>query len=90
MSATDTREQYLLWRKRFVVRLALFHFILILIFDSLAIFAPTLMSGSVFADGLLSKGVTLAFLIVFSVIFSTFYYSHMLNKKERELHDAQS
>ncbi len=82
MSESEAREIYLRWRNRFVIKLALYHFALVLIFDLLAIYAPTVFSAPIFADSAYTIGLVFALYIVASVIASTFYYSHRITIEE--------
>jgi len=74
--------RYLKWRRRFVLRLTLFHFALILLFDLAAVFLPGLMAGPIRDGSPFNFGLVFAIGIVFSVILSTFYYSHRINREE--------
>ncbi|NKB36827.1 MAG: DUF485 domain-containing protein [Gammaproteobacteria bacterium] len=82
MSISKSRDVYLRWRNRFVLKLALYHFALVLLFDLLAIYAPTVFSSSIFADSAYTIGLVFALFIVVSVITSTFYYSYRITEKE--------
>ena len=88
MKNTDAYKSYSRWRKYFVLKLILFHFALILLFDSLAIFFPHIMTRSIGMDSVFTLGIVFALGIVTSVIFSTFYYTHRINQEETDLADA--
>ena len=80
-----SRENYLGWRSRFIVKLALFHFALVLGFDFLAIFAPSIITAPAWGDSVFTVGLVFALFIVLSVIFSTFYYAHRISKEESSI-----
>ena len=79
MTTSKTKSSYLKWRSRFVLKLALFHFTLVIIFDLLGAFAPEIMTSEVMTGGDFSVG------IVFSVMLSAVFYTYQINKKEVEL-----
>ncbi len=74
-------RSYIKWRNGFVVKLAVFHFALVLIFDALAIYTPSVLTVAAWTGSAFTVGVIYAFGIVLSVIISTFYYSHRINRE---------
>lgn len=82
MTSSDAVTRRLGWRKKLVLRLALFHFALVLVFDLLAIFAPEIMTMRLWSGLPFNTGIVLAVGIVFSVIASSFYYSYRINREE--------
>ena len=87
MNEGKARRVYLKWRSGFVLKLTLFHFALILLFDVLAIYSPGIMTTSIWKDSVFSIGVVYAFSIVLSVICFTFYYSYRINQEESAFTD---
>lgn len=81
-------DDYLAWRSRITIRLALFHFALILLFDFMAIYAPSVMSRAAWPGSAFTIGLVFAIGIVFSIITATFYYTHRLNRKEMEMQEG--
>lgn len=79
---SESYVSYLKWRTRFILKLALFHFSLIIVFDVLAIFAPSIFSRAAWQGSAFTIGIVYALAIVFSVIASTFYYSRRINQHE--------
>ena len=65
-----------------MVKLALSHFALVLLFDLLAIYAPSVFSSPLFGDSAYTIGLIFALFIVVSVIASTFYYSYRITEEE--------
>ena len=90
MNESDAHELYLKWRSNFVLKLTLFHFALILLFDVLAIYTPGIMSIPIWKDSGFTIGVVYAFCIVLSVISFTFYYSHRINQEESAFTDKST
>ena len=84
-SQEDEYEDYLRWRKKLVFFLVYFHFLAVLLFDLLAIYAPQHMSARPFSVSPVTFGITYAIAIVASVIISSFYYSHGVNRREGKL-----
>lgn len=78
-------EEYLAWRKKLVLTLAIFHFAAVLLFDFLAIFYPRLMTATIIPGSSISVGVCFAVGIVISVICASFYYSSRVNAREAGL-----
>ena len=79
---------YLKRRKKFILKLALFHFALVFVFDALAIFEPTLFALPMWPGSAFNIGLIYAFVIIFSVIASTFYYSHRINQEESKFTES--
>ena len=79
---------YVKRRKKFILKLALFHFALVLVFDAVAIFEPTLFAMLVWSGSVFNVGLVYAFVVVFSVIASTFYYSHRINQEESKFTES--
>ncbi len=74
--------EYLDWRRRLVLVLVLLHFCAVLVFDILAIYFPGVLNAKVSPGSPLTLGIVFAILIVISVIFSAFYYSHRVNRRD--------
>ena len=85
MTTSKAKSAYLKWRSRFVLKLALFHFTLVIIFDLLGAFAPEIMTSAVMTEGDFSVGIVFGLGIVFSVMLSAVFYTYQINKKEVEL-----
>jgi uncharacterized membrane protein (DUF485 family) len=88
MNEADAFSSYIKWRSGFIIKLALFHFALILIFDALCIYAPDLITASAVGSSAITIGIVYALGIIMSVIFSTFYYSHRIAQEEMILAQA--
>jgi uncharacterized membrane protein (DUF485 family) len=85
MNTSKAKSSYFKWRSRFVLKLALFHFTLVIIFDLLGAFAPEIMTSAVMTGGDFSVGIVFGLGIVFSVMLSAVFYTYQINKKEVEL-----
>ena len=85
MNKITAESSYLKWRSRFVLKLALFHFMLVIIFDLLGAFAPGLMTSAVMEGSDFSIGIVFGVCIVLSVMVTAVIYSYRINKKELEL-----
>ena len=70
-------------RKALVLKLALFHFALVLLFDVLGVYAPGIMTRSIGGDSVFTIGIVFALGIVLSVIGSAFYYSGRISQEDR-------
>ncbi len=88
MNDSEDFDKYLKWRSGFIIKLALFHFALILTFDTLCIYAPKVITASLIADSAITVGVAYALGIVVSVICATFYYSHRITQEEMKFTDV--
>ena len=85
---SDAYISYVKRRRKFILQLAIFHFALVLVFDVLAIFEPTFFAQAVWPGSVFNIGLIFAFTIVFSVIISTFYYSHRINQEESKFKES--
>ncbi len=79
--ASRVYRSYIKWRNGFVVKLALFHFALVFIFDVLSVYFPSVMTAAAWKGSAFTIGVVYACGIVLSVILSTFYYSYRINQE---------
>ena len=70
-------------RKALVIKLALFHFSLVLLFDVLGVYAPDIMTRSIGSDSVFTIGIIFALGIVLSVMGSAFYYSGRISREDR-------
>ena len=80
--SNKSRENFLAWRSRFIIKLALFHFALVLGFDFLSIYAPSIITSPAWGESVFTLGLVFALFIVLSVILSTFYYAYRVSKEE--------
>jgi uncharacterized membrane protein (DUF485 family) len=85
MNASKAESSYLKWRSRFVLKLALFHFALIICFDLLGVFAPDIMTSTVVRGGVFTVGIVSGLGIVLSVMLTAVFYTYQINKKAVEL-----
>lgn len=85
---SDAYQSYIKWRNGFVLRLAVFHFILVFLFDTLSIFTPSIMIANVWKGSAFTVGFIFACGIVISVILSSVYYSHRINQREIIFNDG--
>ena len=88
MNDPEVLNTYLKWRSAFILKLALFHFALILMFDALCIYAPKVITASIVTDSAITVGVVFTLGIVLSVICATFYYSYRITQEEMKLADV--
>jgi uncharacterized membrane protein (DUF485 family) len=85
MNEAQAFSSYIKWRSGFIIKLALSHFALILVFDALCIYTPGFITASVLGNSAITVGVVYALGIVLSVICSTFYYSQRITQEEMVL-----
>lgn len=78
----EVYQSYIKWRKGFIVKLALFHFALVFVFDVLAIYAPSVMTTAAWKGSAFTLGLVYACGVVISVVLSSIYYSHRINQRE--------
>jgi uncharacterized membrane protein (DUF485 family) len=90
MNEADAFSRYIKWRSGFIIKLALFHFALILIFDVLCIYSLDFVTASVVGNSAITIGIVYALCIVMSVIGFTFYYSHRITQEEMKLVGAST
>jgi uncharacterized membrane protein (DUF485 family) len=79
---SDAYISYVNRRRKFILKLAIFHFALVFVFDIVAIFEPTFFAREIWSGSIFTIGLAYAFVIIASVIISTFYYSHRINLEE--------
>jgi uncharacterized membrane protein (DUF485 family) len=73
---------YINWRNRFVLKLAIFHIALIIVFDVVAIYSPAVLTVAVWKGSVFSSGLVIACGMVISVVLSAFYYSWRVNQED--------
>lgn len=78
---SEAYQYYVSWRSRFIIRLALAHIVLVLIFDLVAVYSAETMAHAIWPGSVFTIGMCSALLIVFSVIFFAFYYSYRVNQE---------
>ena len=75
-------------RSRLAWGLCVFLTALVLVFDLVSIYMPAFAGAPAWEGTVLSRGIILAFIIIFTVIVSAVYYVHWVNKNHRALLDA--
>lgn len=63
---------------------------MVVIYDVISIFFPSLAGSPVFSDGVLSYGVVSAFVIVLLIVASAIYYVYWVNREFSLLHSMLS
>ena len=89
MNYIEAHTLYLKRSKGFVLKLALFHFSFVLVFDILAIYFFGIMTTSIGMGSVFNVGVVYALGIIISVICSTFTDESEVARQEQETFPAQ-